>query len=241
MNGNIICILAKCPRPGIVKTLLEQHLGLKQAAHLARAFMLDTIATALKVQRSDTFIAYCPEEAANEFEDIIFLFQNEEKDRRVASKSKTITLIPQMGHTLGERLSRLSQLFFEERGFKRVLFLCSDVPLLEKSILKAAFELLKSHQVVVGPTFDGGYYLLGVSQNCTDIFKGIDWSGGEIYRQITEKLTADRVRWLELELSYDVDRPEELEQLYDDIENLRLTGKDDLCYHTEKYLANLKR
>jgi glycosyltransferase A (GT-A) superfamily protein (DUF2064 family) len=207
---------------------------------LARAFLLDAISTALRVPRCGVCVAYWPPESRGEFEDIIFLFQKEERDEKLSNRAKDILLIPQTGGDPGERITSLANRLFVE-GARKILFTCSDSPLIEPLILRAAFELLNSHKVVLGPTFDGGYYVFGLGEPYPSVFEGIDWGSDGLYRQIAEKLNGDNVNWQELELSYDVDRPEELEQLYFDIDNLRLAGKDEICYHTEKCLANLKK
>lgn len=239
-NGNVICILAKSPRPGRVKTQLECILGNKRAALLSRALLMDTISTALKIPRSEITIAFWPAENRADFEDIIYLFQHEEPNAKISLRASGISLVPQAGQTPGERLRVLSQGFFE-CGARYVIFVCSDNPLLDPAIIKASFELLKLNRAVVGPTFDGGYYLLGINGPYPTLFESIDWAAGNVYRQLAEKLDIDGESWQELEIFYDVDRPEELEQLCSDIDNLRLTGKDDLCRHTEKYLVNLKK
>jgi uncharacterized protein len=239
-TDEIICILAKNPKPGKVKTELESVLGNKQSALLSRAFLLDTISTALKVPGADIVIAYWPGESLPDFEDIIFLYQSEETNKKASQRAKEIILVPQLGRDLGERIVNLSNAFFGE-GAKRTLFICSDNPLLDVSIIKASFELLKSNHVVMGPTFDGGYYILGTDGHYPSLFAGINWTAGDIYRQLSDKICSSGMTWQELEISYDVDRPEELDQLYFDIDTLRLTGIDDICCHTEKCLANLKK
>ena len=239
-NENVICIMAKNPQPGRVKCELESCLSRAQAAALDRAFLLDTISTALRVPGCDVSIGYWPPESGNDFEDIICLFQNEERNRRVSARAGEIALIPQSGANPGERITSLAARLFED-GAKRILFTCSDNPLIEPIIFKASFELLKKHSAVIGPTFDGGYYVLGLSRPDISVFDSINWNSDGLYRQITEKLNADLINWQELELSYDIDRPAELEQLYFDIDNLRLAGKNLICYHTEKCLANFKK
>jgi uncharacterized protein len=240
-SDNVICILAKCPNPGGVKPKLEEYLGGKEASFLARAFLLDTMATALRVPRSEIDLAFCPLESLAEFQDIVYLFANEETDKKLSRLSQNIILVPQSGRDLGEKLTNLSREFFENKGAKRVLFICSDNPVLDPLLLKAAFVLLKKTNAVLGPTFDGGFYLMGVSGHYPQVYKDIVWGGNTTYRQITEKLDSESLKWQELEISYDVDGPDELEQLYCDIETLRLTGKDFICCHTEKCLANLKQ
>jgi len=206
---------------------------------LARAFLLDAIATAVRVPDSRTVIAYRPPESHSDLEDILYLFRNEEEDEKVARRAGKIELMAQSGNDAGERIGNLAECLFS-RGAKRIIFVCSDNPLMEPMILKISLELLKRHQVVIGPTFDGAYYLLGFSDGCPPLFREIDWNASNLYRRMVGELDARGVNWQELELSYDIDRPEELRQLYFDIDNLRLAGKDRICCHTEKCLANLR-
>jgi rSAM/selenodomain-associated transferase 1 len=240
MNGNVICIFAEYPEPGKVKTGLGEYLDDKQAAFLARAFLLDTISTSLKVPCSDLYIAHWPPDARESFEDILYMFENEEKDIMIAEKASGVNLIPQSGENFGQRLINSSKTLFDG-GAERVIFVGSDSPLLQALILHAAFELLKKNQAVVGPTFSGRYYLIGSDGHYPALFNGIDWGSQTAYKETVERLDKSGLSWQELEISYDVDSPEELQQLYFDIDNLRLAGENDIAYHTEKCLANLKK
>jgi uncharacterized protein len=240
-SKDVICILAKCPRPGLVKPKLEGFLGKKEVSFLARAFLLDTIATVLRVPRTEPVLAFCPADSISEFQDILFLFESEEQDKKISRLASQIKLLPQAGANLGERLINLSRILFESNESRRLLFICSDNPVFDPVLLKAALELLKTSNAVLGPTFDGGFYLLGISGHLPQLFDHIDWSTNFTYKQIVERLNADNLKWQELEISYDVDGPDELEQLYSDIDTLRLTGKNNIAIHTERCLANLKR
>jgi hypothetical protein len=105
----------------------------------------------------------------------------------------------------------------------------------------ASFELLKHANVILGPTFDGSFYLIGMDSYYLGLFDEIEWTPGRIYRNLLERINRAKLKWLELEISYDVDTPQDLEQLYYDIDNLRLAGKNDICRHTENCLLHLKR
>ena len=131
-NNNVICILAKNPKIGKVKGGLESCVGNKQAALLARALLLDVISASLKVARTDIYIAHWPPQVRSDFEDIVYLFKNEEKDKRLSQRADEIRLIPQDGRNAIERVVNVSQCLFES-GAKRVLFVCSDNPLLDPS------------------------------------------------------------------------------------------------------------
>jgi glycosyltransferase A (GT-A) superfamily protein (DUF2064 family) len=239
-SGNAICILAKNPRTGLVKNGLECLIGDKQAALLARALLFDVIAASLKIPKCDVYIAHWPPDSAKDFENILYLFKSEEKNKKIAQRSDDIMLIPQRGEKICERMANISDALFK-MGNDKILFVCSDNPLIDPMIFKIAFELLKENRAVLGPTFDGGFYILGFSDCIPGIFDNINWVPGKVYRELKTRFEAGGFPWQELELSYDIDRPEELEQLYDDIDTLRLTGINDLGYHTEKCLENLKK
>ncbi len=237
-SKNIICVFAKCPRPGEVKSRLEETVGKKQAAFLARAFLMDTISTSLRVKDTSMAIAHWPPESEQDFRDIIYLYCNEEKDKKSKEKSAGIRLLPQLGSNLGARLKNaLNELF--ETGAEKVLIIGSDSPQLDPSIFRAALELLNKSRVVLGPTFDGGYYLVGLSEPCPEIFNGINWGTPNVYRETTDILERTNIEWQELEISYDVDSSEDLELLYFEIDNLRLAGNETTCFHTEKCLRSL--
>jgi glycosyltransferase A (GT-A) superfamily protein (DUF2064 family) len=237
-NRNAICILTARPKPG--RNDLEWHLGKKQSALLSRAFLLDTIAAALHVTRCNIYLAYCTDDEPGGFNDIIYLFKNEENDHSLIRKADDILPLAQEGLDTGQRISNISYALFK-KGIARVLIVCPDSPIIDPVILKASIELLKSYNVVLGPTFDGAYYLVGVGNHYPQLFEAVDWAKENVYKQTIDNITKLNLKWQELEISYDVDRLEALEQLYCDIDNLRLTGKNDICRHTEKCLANLKR
>lgn len=202
--------------------------------------MMDQISACLKVPRCEVVLAIWPIESVDAFRDLIFLFQNEEKDRKVARKAESIILIPQKSNNIGQKLTGLSQDIFD-RGAKKLLFLKPDSPLIDAVVLRASFELLKNHQVVTGPTFNGSYYLIGVDKHYPSLYDGINMAKSNLYKDIIDRLNAAGMNWQELELSYDVEGAEELDQLCCDIDNLRLAGEENLCVHTERFLMNLKK
>lgn len=237
-HKNVICVFAKCPRPGMVKRRLENVLGQKNAAFLARAFLMDIISTSLKVRNADVAIAHWPPDTEKDFEEIIYLFSREEKSKRIRQRLSEISLIPQFGEDLGERMANAAGNLFAA-GARKVLIVGADVPHIHPSIFQAAMALLNKKQVVLGPTFDGGYYMIGMRNPVPEVFNGISWGSSSVYRKTTEILDSKDIDWQELELSYDVDTPENLEQLYMEIDTLRLTGEGSICYHTEQCLKNL--
>lgn len=70
----------------------------------------------------------------------------------------------------------------------KVLIIGSDCPYITKDIIEDAFDQLNNHDVVVGPTFDGGYYLLGMKQFHLDLFQDIPWSSEKVFSMTLGKI-----------------------------------------------------
>src|SRR4029453_10402983 len=88
-------------------------------------------------------------------------------------------LVPQTDGDLGKRM----QTFFVTAlgRAERVVLIGSDSPDLPREVLPQAFDALASHDVVLGPAADGGYYLLGIARRIPAIFEGIAWSSRDVW------------------------------------------------------------
>jgi rSAM/selenodomain-associated transferase 1 len=236
--NDVICIFAKYPKPGTVKKDLGKIIGEMAAAQLSRSFIIDTIATALRISDVNLALAVWPPDSIDDFQEILNYYQNHELDFKMVEKSQKIQFLPQIGNDLGERIANVSGELINN-GADRLLIIGYDSPQLEQSIFRAAFELLNTNDVILGPTFDGGYYLIGMKKHYPELFTNISWGEPVIYRETIENINKLNLSWQELELSYDVDNTDDLEQLYFDIDNHRLAGDDIICAHTEKCLRDL--
>jgi rSAM/selenodomain-associated transferase 1 len=157
-----LVVFVKDPIPGRVKTRLTPRITPDEAAKLYKAFTLDIISNARKLKRNsvnNVTVAYTPIGA--------------EKAFRKLAKQPT-NFLPQKGKNLGERMKNAFKQSFAE-GAKRVVIIGTDSPTLPVSYIQKAFDILKKIPVVIGPTFDGGYYLIGLSGLNDDIFDGIGW------------------------------------------------------------------
>ncbi len=139
-----LVIMAKAPTPGMVKTRLSPSLPVAAVTELYRCLLKDTIALAHSVKMVDVAIM-CPAPDV------------EELTRLAPSVSGVVA---QKGQGLAAGLNSVFA-HFSAVGQKRVVAFNSDSPHLPTSILEGAFEELAGHDVVIGPTHDGGYYLVG--------------------------------------------------------------------------------
>jgi uncharacterized protein len=124
----------------------------------------------------------------------------------------------QKGHNLGERLANAVELKFRQ-GFRRVVIIGTDSPLIGPREFHLALEALNNHEVVLGPVEDGGYYLIGFSAPKTFLFRGIHWGTVKVFRETIALLKAHSVSWWELPQSLDLDTFEDLRNFHARIGN----------------------
>lgn len=140
-----IILFTRAPLPGKTKTRMMPELSPKACARLHACFLKD-IGQETEKTGADLFICYTP-------------VGKEEILRPLLPASASY--FPQVGDGLGERMHRAFCRVFE-KGYDACLLLGSDVPEVQAEDLKQAFSLLEHHDVVLGPTTDGGYYLAGM-------------------------------------------------------------------------------
>jgi len=155
-NGDrTLVIMAKAPRAGVVKTRLAQSLSAEAVVELYRCLLSDTMALAHSLAGVNVAIM-CP---ASDVEELA----------RIAGLE--IRVIEQHGDGLAAGLTSVFAQFAAQGGH-RVIAFNSDSPHLPSTVLASAFEMLNSHDVVVGPTDDGGYYLVGAKAPHEALFHG---------------------------------------------------------------------
>ena len=225
-----ICIIvfAKNPVPNQVKTRLVPPLSSEQAATVYTAFLTDGCDTLAKLPDVDIIIAYTPPEA--------------EPDLRGLIGDHAI-YIPQVGTDLGKRLTSATQ-WATGQEYTKILLVGSDSPTLPISYISQAFTLLDSRDVTIGPSTDGGYYLIGfsaanVATAVPFVFENIAWSTADVFHQ-----TVTRIRSLKATVGllppwYDIDTAEDLAFLHAHISAMRLAGDTVQAVRTESLLTEL--
>src|SRR5256885_6927864 len=226
--GKNLCALAvmtKVPRAGQVKTRLIPPLSPEDAAQLNVCFLRDTAAAITKA--CDTTArgvgVYTPVGAEAAYIDIL---------------PGDFDLLPQRGEGFGERLAFAAEDLFQ-CGFASVCLIDSDSPTVSAVVYAEAVGILSKagDRVVLGPSDDGGYYLIGLKKNWPELFERVDWSTERVFEQ-----TKQRARELNLEVSllptgYDVDDAATLRRLCDELLSRKSTP--DLAPITRKFLAAL--
>lgn len=150
-----LVIMAKAPRPGMVKTRLMESLPSPAVTALCRCLLEDTVALAKSLTGVQVAVM-CPEPDQNE---LIWLVGD------------SVQVVAQQGAGLAAGLTSVFR-YFTAMSVRHVIAFNSDSPHLAPSVLNTAFELLTAHDVVVGPTHDGGYYLVGAKAAYPSLFEG---------------------------------------------------------------------
>jgi hypothetical protein len=158
VSPTAVVVFAKAPRAGAVKTRLCPPLSPAAAARLYRCFLLDTLDRVQTLPGVTPAVAYAPGRARAFF----------------AAARPGMLLVPPGGGDLGARMARVVERLLGG-GFAAVVILGADSPTLPGSHLRAAVRLLGSAAAdgVIGPSEDGGYYLIGLRAPCPALFAGV--------------------------------------------------------------------
>jgi rSAM/selenodomain-associated transferase 1 len=193
-----VIIMAKRPAPGATKTRLAVDMTMEQAASLYERFLADTICAV--DDRSDCTL-------------VIAIDQPESADYFSTVAPGAVQVL-QRGETLGERLDAVMTECLD-RGFTQVLAIGSDSPDLPDAHLDRAFDALDDADVdvVLGPTEDGGYYLIGWKQPWPSIVREVQMSTPSVLADTLVIAERDGVEVALAPSWYDVDEPDDLERL----------------------------
>ena len=213
-----LIVFVKNPIPGSVKTRLQTRYAPDQVAALYTAFVRDVLARAESIDVDQRVIAFDPPDA--EFE-VRALFGGGKAQWQY---------VPQVQDDLGVRMREalVQQL---DAGASAAVLIGTDIPSLPAHHITQAYDLLRTKDVVLGPSTDGGYYLIGVSKPIPEIFEDVEWSTPGVLTQ-----TIDRVQQAGHTLGlvppyFDVDTPEELDFLLTHARaTILATGIDPLPY-----------
>ena len=149
-----LVIMAKAPKPGMVKTRLAQSLPLPAVTELYRCLLQDTVALARSLNSVEVAIM-CP---AQDTDELALLLGD------------AVQIVAQKGAGLAAGLVSVFA-HFAANGQPHVIAFNSDSPHLPASVLERAFHALAGHDVVIGPTHDGGYYLVGAKAAHPTLFE----------------------------------------------------------------------
>jgi rSAM/selenodomain-associated transferase 1 len=230
-----LAVMTKAPQAGRVKTRLVPPLTPEEAAELNKCFLRDTAAAISsacsrrpvgdegKTARASAIAVYTPVGAESAYTDIL---------------PADFSLLPQRGDEFGERLYLAVEDLFK-CGFDSLCLIDSDSPTVPAENFEQAVGLLSTTEdrVVLGPSDDGGYYLIGMKKPHRHLFEQIDWSTERVLNQTMQRATEIGIEVKLLPTGYDVDDDVSLRRLCNEL--LDEQGRDSVAPGTRKFLAGL--
>lgn len=220
-----LILMSRAPAAGQTKTRLESHLKAEECAQLHKAFLKDINAKLLnlKDQHPDLklYLSYTPKEKKYLFEGII---------------AEEFIRIAQRGENLGEIMyNALSDVYQQDNS--PLIITGSDLPLLDIDIFSEALKKLKDYDLVIGPSQDGGYYLLALNQVNKFLFDFQNWGNDSVLARTVKEAEKNDLSSHFLKEASDIDYYQELLELN---EKLKAKKKDlNFPRNTEECLKKL--
>ena len=194
MKKAIICF-TRVPKPGKTKTRLMGRFSGEQCATLHWAFLRDLQTVYTQVD-ADLFIAHTPDSGWEDLQDIF---------------PKGVCF-PQEGADLGARMNHALNIVLS-KGYDACILTGADLPLLTAEHLQQGFLALEQADITLGPTSDGGYYLVGVKAPSPFLFKNQTYGSGSVFDNTVSAVRAAGKSFLPAPSCDDVDTPEDLKML----------------------------
>ena len=222
IRANALVVMAKAPIPGSVKTRLMPVFSALEAAALARALLLDQLAHLRALRNTDLYLAFTPPGARRLI-------------RRLAPPR--FEIFSQSGADLGARMRHIFATLFAQ-GHRRIVLIGGDLPPVPLRYFTQAFTYLDAkksfhpplakhvlsgveggeregfdgpqQRAVLGPSLDGGYYLVGLNREQPALFDRMTWSHDQVLTQALQKLDSVAVRVKQLPPWFDFDTIEDL-------------------------------
>ena len=185
-----LIVFVKAPSAGVVKTRLQPLLSPEETGALYRGLVQDTLAVCRQLRTLRLAVAYA---ANREFPDLAWL-------------GDETPMFLQHGRALGERLAHAFEWAFSQ-GAARVLALGSDAPELSAAWIRRGAQALDTYDVVLGPTHDGGYHLIGLTTPRPELFADMPWSTSHLFSRTLAKIDQLRLSVRCLESIADLDTP----------------------------------
>lgn len=170
---NALILMTRIPIPGQTKTRLMDIMSGNECAELHMAFLRDLMKTFQELKNEmDIYITYTPENSLHLLENII---------------PSHIVTFPQTGEDLGDKMyNSLKDVL--SMGYKKGILIGSDIPDIKSEDIRTAFEVLDDSDIVLGPSYDGGYYLIGMkTPNDTLFHINKKWGGKSVLESTIDR------------------------------------------------------
>ena len=143
----------------------------------------------------------------------------------------------QEGDNLGDRMCHAFN-HLHAQSYEKTVLIGSDIPDLAAGLIGEAFSDLDSNDAVIGPTVDGGYYLIGMHRCLPSIFTDITWSTDQVLRQTLDRADTTGIRLKQLHRLEDIDTFEDLKAFHHRLSQQDV-GSDHFPLHTWNVIKDL--
>ena len=205
-KDNAVILFARDPILGQVKTRLSPSFDDETILKLYICFVEDSLEKIRQVDNVECFVGISPDNHSGFFAGI---------------ESFGMSLFVQRGKNLGDKMRQAFVDRFAE-GYKKVVIIGSDSPSLPVSYINKA--LASEKDLVLGPSTDGGYYLIAMSGKVSEVFSGVAWGTKNVLDETLEKIKGTNVSLELLPIWYDIDSPDDLKFLKTHLELIAHSG-----------------
>lgn len=199
--NNALILFTRVPIPGKTKTRLMPFLNGEECAEVHACFVKDIYEKSKEVD-ADLFVFYTPKD---------------EKKLLTSLFEQDVICLPQHGADLGERMKNAIGIVLR-MGYEKVILIGTDIPQIHPETLNNAFDNLDEKDIVIHPTFDGGYYLIGMKKEYDSIWKIERYGTNTVIYDTLQHMRNERLSTAVGQMYYDVDDKEDLLHLYNDIQ-----------------------
>lgn len=217
MKDQVIIFFTRIPTMGKTKTRLEPFLGKELCVKLQTAFIED-IYNNIKDMGTDIIVNY-----------------SDHGDREVLKRiiqDDDVCYLRQEGKDLGEKM--VHAIAFALKNYKKAVLIGSDLPLLNNRDIETAFQILDTKDIAISPTYDGGYYLIGMKEANREIFT-IKYGTGSVFHETSAKIKSIGKSYGEGNIQLDVDDQADFLRLYNKLEE----EKDIPCPRTRDLVQQI--
>ncbi len=228
---NLLILFAKYPEAGRVKTRLGKEIGFQAAANL-----YETLLKQLIENLGENW-----GENGSDYDLNLFVDDQQSIEAYQEKLGRDLTFFYQSGSDLGEKMTQAFDNGFQ-RGYQRVILIGSDIPFLDSKAIKLFFDDLTRQSMVIGPTLDGGYYMIGFQRGVITypfLFQGIPWSRPTVFDETLKKarshgldLSIEKM-WFDIDTSTDLDLYRQLQATGLSFSEMSPLRPGERCPHNE--------
>ena len=177
--SSIIIVLAKAPILGEVKTRIGKNIGMESSKWIYEQLLSHTSNVTKKTKIKTV------------------LFKNKNHEKLETLFKHSIASKFQLGRSLGEKMENAFHWAFKKK-YKKIILIGADLWTLNEKIIIDSFKLLDKFNLVIGPSYDGGYFLIGMKKPNENIFKNIPWSTNNVLEKTISKMKTRKISFLEI-------------------------------------------